>query len=506
MVGECFLSRQCNVIITGYQLLEELQSELREKSHLASQLRSQLEFTDRQHEEVLGALVAERDSLRVHLNMLREENLSLTHLRRDYDDACERLCSNEAELQTTRRDLEAFKKKIKSFADETTRLEAEKMTLQDLLSKSKEECHRVNEMYANRQSALLEENESMRSSHADLSARLQDQDEFLQQIIKEKVLLEMELKDMLNKSNQTHLRLDRSIDVSYTEDQMLTALDSLNVDSRFSQDNHLLDEESFLNALKEDQGRATNMSLFDEIRLSFSANISRHNMTDNTPKQDRFQYLDRPFNFVETQGDDSNETEPFTSENRESINKSVITTGTQTGAEYNDIENYSIATQTDDQDKNKSIPIKIVFTKATQSNIENVCRSHIETQTDDFHNNNNVIKTCLDCSKCNECENLKKYIEKLENDVKISQRIVKEAESDLAIYENNLVILQKLVQDGTDRNSLLQNAVDSLQSKIVLLEASCANQRDLIDSLNCEVRFVQCQTESGNLLCNVIYI
>ncbi|RVE46541.1 hypothetical protein evm_008832 [Chilo suppressalis] len=223
-------------ISDGYQLLEELQSELREKSHLASQLRSQLEFTDRQHEEVLGALVAERDSLRVHLNMLREENLSLTHLRRDYDDACERLCSNEAELQTTRRDLEAFKKKIKSFADETTRLEAEKMTLQDLLSKSKEECHRVNEMYANRQSALLEENESMRSSHADLSARLQDQDEFLQQIIKEKVLLEMELKDMLNKSNQTHLRLDRSIDVSYTEDQMLTALDSLNVDSRFSQD------------------------------------------------------------------------------------------------------------------------------------------------------------------------------------------------------------------------------------------------------------------------------
>lgn len=40
---------------------------------------------------------------------------------------------------------------------------------------------------------------------------------------------------MLNKSNQTHLRFDRSIDVSYTEDQMLTALDSLNADSRFAQ-------------------------------------------------------------------------------------------------------------------------------------------------------------------------------------------------------------------------------------------------------------------------------
>lgn len=51
------------------------------------------------------------------------------------------------------------------------------------------------------------------------------------------VLLEMELKDMLNKSNQTQLRMDRSIDISYTDEQMLTALDSLNADSRFSQGN-----------------------------------------------------------------------------------------------------------------------------------------------------------------------------------------------------------------------------------------------------------------------------
>ncbi|CAG9786905.1 unnamed protein product [Diatraea saccharalis] len=220
----------------GYQLLEELQSELREKSHLASQLRSQLEFTDRQHEEVLAALVAERDSLRAHLNILREENISLTHLRRDYDEVCERLCTNEAELETTRHDLDAVRRRAKPLDEHLAHLEAENAALQDLLSKSKEECHRVNEMYALRQSALLEENETIRSSHADLTARMQDQEEFLQQIIKEKVQLEMELKDLLNKSNHTHLRLDRSIDVSYTEDQMLTALDSLNADSRFSQD------------------------------------------------------------------------------------------------------------------------------------------------------------------------------------------------------------------------------------------------------------------------------
>jgi hypothetical protein len=63
----------------------------------------------------------------------------------------------------------------------------QKLTLQDLLNKSKDECHRINEMYSTRQSALLEENESLRTDHADLSARQQDQDEFMQQIIKEKV-------------------------------------------------------------------------------------------------------------------------------------------------------------------------------------------------------------------------------------------------------------------------------------------------------------------------------
>lgn len=64
----------------------------------------------------------------------------------------------------------------------------QKLTLQELLSKSKAECHRINEMYAARQSALLEQNEALRTEHADLSARLQDQEEFVQQMIKEKVL------------------------------------------------------------------------------------------------------------------------------------------------------------------------------------------------------------------------------------------------------------------------------------------------------------------------------
>lgn len=53
-------------------------------------------------------------------------------------------------------------------------------------------------------------------------------------MLQTQVLLEMELKDVLNKSNQTQLRMDRSIDISYTDDQVQSALDSLNADTRFS--------------------------------------------------------------------------------------------------------------------------------------------------------------------------------------------------------------------------------------------------------------------------------
>ncbi|XP_060803526.1 uncharacterized protein LOC106137902 isoform X1 [Amyelois transitella] len=220
----------------GYQLLEDLQCELREKARLARELRSQLEFTDRHHEEALAALSAENEQLRAHLNILREENATLPEVRRDYEEACERLSTCELALADSRRELDSYKKRSKVLHEQVATLENEKLTLQEQLSKSKDECHRINEMYASRQSSLLEQNDSLKTEHADLTARLQDQEEFMQQMIKEKVLLEMELKDLLNKSNHTALRMDHSIDISYTEDQMLTALDSLNSDTRFSQD------------------------------------------------------------------------------------------------------------------------------------------------------------------------------------------------------------------------------------------------------------------------------
>ncbi|XP_013170116.1 PREDICTED: uncharacterized protein LOC106119616 isoform X3 [Papilio xuthus] len=219
----------------GFQLLEELQCELKEKAHLAQQLRSQLDFTDRQHEEQLATVTAERDSLITHLNLLREENIALSHVKRDYEEVCDRLCCSERALEEATRDLDVTRKRARVLVDQLASLESEKVVLQELLQKSKEECHRINEMYASRQSALLEECETLRGQHADLAARLHDHDHYMQQLIKEKVLLEMELKDVFNKSNATQLRMDRSIDVSYTDDQMLTALDSLNLESQFSQ-------------------------------------------------------------------------------------------------------------------------------------------------------------------------------------------------------------------------------------------------------------------------------
>ncbi|XP_045517428.1 ninein-like isoform X3 [Pieris brassicae] len=358
----------------GFQLIEELQCELREKSHLAHQLRSQLDFTDRQHEEAVSALTAERDSLRSHLNMLREENMILTHVRRDYEDVCERLCNSERLLDDVKRQLECSKKKLRVMTQQVCTLETEKLTLSELLAKSKEECHRINDRYANRQSALLEQNERLRSEHADLSVRLQDHDEVMQTVLKEKISLEMELKEILNKTNQTQLRMDRSVDISYTEDQMLTALDSLNADSRFCIDKRIIDESFTFN----DEGRPTNMSLFDEIRLSF-CNMSRHNITDIcTNDKD----LDNFNSEIATQTDSTDndkdsvlDVEYFNVEVQTDINESKRTNDheTQTNIEHNSLKNAEMQTI---QASNQTIDVE------SQTIIEQNETKNAEVRTD----------------------------------------------------------------------------------------------------------------------------
>ncbi|CAH2095948.1 unnamed protein product [Euphydryas editha] len=510
----------------GFHLLEELQCELREKSHLAQQLRTQLDYSDRHHEEALAAITAERDTLRAHLNMLREESSSLSHVRRDYEEACERLVASERALDEARRELDAARRRARLLTDQVALLETEKLTLQELLSKSKEECHRINDMYASRQSTLLEENETLRTEHADLSARLQDQEEFMQQIIKEKVLLEMELKDMLNKSNQTHLRMDRSIDVSYTEDQMLTALDSLNADSRFTQEGRLLDEEAFVKALREEQGRATNMSLFDEIRLSF--NMSRHNVMDlNCTPTDKQCEFDVSLITVATQTDnnslvdnkedicrvqnrndydtlcsistqketklDSCLNEDFKVRRYDSLNTSYDeTTDLPKSDTYNDTHNIQRQIKTHDKTTNTSRHLLEVFKDIEVMNFG--------TQTDsnniEICVNNNNVPACIDCNKCVQCDRLNKYTTKLEIELKHARVTAEEMQKDLDRYEDNLNMLQRFLNQGNERNNFLKSVIDNLKVKLDVLEGACASQGDKMEELFCNTRSEGIQTES----------
>ncbi|KAI5635777.1 hypothetical protein NE865_11475 [Phthorimaea operculella] len=495
------LDSDSGISTDGFQLLEDLQCELREKAHLAHQLRSQLDFTDRQHEEALATLTAERDSLRAHLNMLREENMTLTHVRRDYEDVCDRLVSSERALTETRRALDTSRRCNNALTEQIDVLHAEKSTLQELLNKSKDECHRINEMYLSRQTALREENETLKTEHADLTSRLQDQDEFMQQIIKEKVLLEMELKDMLNKSNQTQLKFDRSIDVSYSEDQMLTALDTLSPDSRFAPENRLLDEDSFLSALKEDQGRATNLSLFDEIRLSFS-NASRQSLLerDDTQCEEYTDNLDISLVTIGTQTDDIDEkvtrnigiqTERIEIDITDHIK--VVTIETQT-----DIVTDSIETEFYNEKNTRNIGIQTeVIEIDIQDNLkpETVAK---DTQTEEYltvYDNNN----CGDCIKCLECVNSNEYTTKLESDLRLSKNLNHDMQNELDKYDNNLIILQNYLDEGNARNDLLETIVNSLKAKISLLEVACGDQKDRIDSLSCETFCAECQTDCDNV-------
>ncbi|CAH0715334.1 unnamed protein product, partial [Brenthis ino] len=503
----------------GFQLLEELQCELREKSHAVQQLRTQLDYSDRHHEEALAAVTAERDTLRAHLNMLREESTVLTDVRRDYEEACERLCDAERARDDVRRDLDATRRRARVLTEQVAVLETEKLTLQELLSKSKDECHRINDMYASRQSTLLEENETLRAERAELAARLQDQDEFMQQLIKEKVLLEMELKDMLNKSNQTHLRMDRSIDISYTEDQMLTALDSLNADSRFVQEGRLLDEEAFVKALKEDQGRATNMSLYDEIRLSF-CNMSRHNLTElniTEPFDKTSELLDTSLITVATQTE--NVKDMCQKCNRAKVDDIlVINFGTQTeecglsilsnkddsgsandykkiANSYNTYDNepcikwFRDQIETKNQSTNTNVFVLQVFKDIEVMNIG--------TQTNDLepYLNNNNLQTCIDCSKCIECERANKYVTKLEKDLKHSHSAIVDMQNVLDRYEDNLNVLKRFVNEGNERNTFLKSVIDSLRAKLILLEQTCDSQRDSIQEMYSETCSTEVQTE-----------
>lgn len=293
-------------------------------------------------------------------------------------------------------------------------------------------------------------------------------------------------------------------------------------------DNRILDEESFIKALKEDQGRSTNLSLFDEIRLSF-CNMSRLNNSGmNSITCDKYldsfsceKVLDNSFVVVGTQTefdysgnehelysrDDkakSRETvsvttiaiqtefeasvdeESYNQKHKEEIQTSSHTTvAIQTELEsYDDINKVNSRLALDTQDGVPERPqLKTECTAVgvqTENELESPCNKVqiLNTQTEYVLPNNNNNH-----SKCLECEKINKYTAKLERDVHISRCALSEMQMELTRCEGNLDILQKFVDEGNERNSISEGIIKSLEGKIGILEVACAKQRERLDSL-----------------------
>lgn len=59
---------------------------------------------------------------------LREENVTLSHVRHDYEEACDRLCSSDKALEDARRELEMSRKRSKVLGEQVAHLEMEVCT------------------------------------------------------------------------------------------------------------------------------------------------------------------------------------------------------------------------------------------------------------------------------------------------------------------------------------------------------------------------------------------
>lgn len=289
-------------------------------------------------------------------------------------------------------------------------------------------------------------------------------------------------------------------------------------------ENRILDEESFLNVLKEDQGRATNISLFDEIRLSFS-NKSRLNFTDNNLCERC--NMNNSLSTIATQTDEGfNECKPcvesdkveitvastetqtdvtFTTDCEPNSQKSMTTIETQTGdyktsVEGNKVEISSITTQTSTDDVKlinmasqtigsllKPRVIRVV-TRAQSKSFKN--KNTVETQTEE-------IEPCFNKNKvyndpCFECEKAHKYISQLENKIASCEVLLSE-------MENNFDHVQKVAEKT--KNISLDSLVEKFIEKVENLEAACEAQSVVIDRIIPETSYATCQTEIGKLCC-----
>lgn len=226
-----------------------------------------------------------------------------------------------------------------------------------------------------------------------------------------------------------------------------------------------------MNALKEEQGRPINMSLFDEIRLSLCSPRRGANHNENACDK-CLDNLEHSCYTIGTQTDEGfNENDGSKCDCEESpldaTDTSVIDLETQT-----DVDKVTLGTQTEDH---------------TYGVTQLLNKVNIETQTN------------TESTKCLECEKLKNYTTKLENDLNKCQSTVNDLEHELDTYENNLELLDNFLDEGSDRNNYLQTVVQSLQSKLGILEVAVTEQKNRLDDLNSDTYSAECQTESGNL-------
>lgn len=232
-------------------------------------------------------------------------------------------------------------------------------------------------------------------------------------------------------------------------------------------ENQLLDVESFFN--EEEQGRPTNMSLFDEIRLSFCPTRQNASEINENQFDNCIDNFENSFYTIGTQTDeDFNENDGSKSDCRESLKPQT------------EIHKLTQGTQTEDY----------ICDCKPQTN---VTKQALVTIGSSMETNNNI-----ESLKCLQCEKLKSYKTILEKDLNSSQTTVKDLQQELDTYEGNLDLLEKFLNDGNNTNTYLQTVVQSLQSKLCIMEAAVTEQTDRLDVLVTDKCCAECQTESGN--------
>lgn len=242
-----------------------------------------------------------------------------------------------------------------------------------------------------------------------------------------------------------------------------------------------------------------NLSRYAFKDFNNSQNIDRHSETGSTnvPAETQTEvinvdccckkYSSTNINSATQTG---NESFDFYYDRKDAISYELVSASTQTifnGTDYKNFNTGNKATNTSSQVFEVFRHIE-VMNKGVQTN-------------DEFesYNNNNNVQNCIECTKCMECDRLRKYTNRLEIEVKKSDVVVEEIKRDVGLYEDNLDLLRRFVDEGNERNVLLKSAVDSLRARLLDLENKCTENDRKIEEY-CDVCSAEAQADCGNLL------